>query len=36
MSVPHIVVASSGLEHVARGIEAWANDLASALHARVP
>src|SRR5579864_6814473 len=29
-----IVVASSGLGHVARGIEAWACDLASALAAR--
>jgi glycosyltransferase involved in cell wall biosynthesis len=29
-----IAVASSGLGHVARGIEAWADDLATALHAR--
>src|SRR5262249_26903015 len=29
-----IVVASSGLGHVARGIEAWANDLACALAER--
>lgn len=29
-----IAVASSGLGHVARGIEAWADDLAAALHAR--
>jgi glycosyltransferase involved in cell wall biosynthesis len=29
-----IAVASSGLGHVSRGIEAWANDLAEALHAR--
>jgi glycosyltransferase involved in cell wall biosynthesis len=29
-----IVVASSGLGHVARGIEAWADDLAAALAAR--
>lgn len=29
-----IAVASSGLGHVARGIEAWANDLAEALDAR--
>src|SRR4051812_35874979 len=29
-----IVIASSGLGHVARGIEAWANDLARALVAR--
>jgi len=28
------VVASSGLGHVSRGIESWANDLARALHAR--
>jgi len=27
-----IAVASSGLGHVARGVEAWADDLASALH----
>lgn len=31
---PRIVVASSGLGHVARGIESWANDLAAALFAR--
>lgn len=31
---PRIVIASSGLGHVARGIEAWADDLAAALHAR--
>jgi glycosyltransferase involved in cell wall biosynthesis len=30
----NITVASSGLGHVARGIEAWANDLAEALYAR--
>jgi 1,2-diacylglycerol 3-alpha-glucosyltransferase len=29
-----IVVASSGLGHVARGVEAWANDLAEALESR--
>jgi 1,2-diacylglycerol 3-alpha-glucosyltransferase len=29
-----IAVASSGLGHVARGIEAWADDLAAALHDR--
>jgi glycosyltransferase involved in cell wall biosynthesis len=29
-----IAVASSGLGHVARGIEAWAEDLAAALHTR--
>ncbi len=29
-----IAVAASGLGHVARGIEAWADDLAAALHAR--
>lgn len=29
-----IAVASSGLGHVARGIEAWADDLAAALHQR--
>lgn len=29
-----IVVASSGLGHVSRGIESWASDLARALHAR--
>lgn len=29
-----IAVASSGLGHVARGIEAWADDLATALHSR--
>lgn len=29
-----IAVASSGLGHVNRGIEAWADDLAAALHAR--
>ncbi|QJW98059.1 glycosyltransferase family 4 protein [Frigoriglobus tundricola] len=31
---PRIVIASSGLGHVARGIEAWADDLAAALDAR--
>jgi glycosyltransferase involved in cell wall biosynthesis len=31
---PRIAVAASGLGHVARGIEAWAADLAAALHAR--
>lgn len=31
---PRIAIASSGLGHVARGIEAWADDLAAALHAR--
>lgn len=31
---PRIAVASSGLGHVARGIEAWADDLAAALAAR--
>jgi 1,2-diacylglycerol 3-alpha-glucosyltransferase len=30
----HITVAASGLGHVTRGVEAWANDLAEALHAR--
>jgi 1,2-diacylglycerol 3-alpha-glucosyltransferase len=30
----NITVASSGLGHVARGVEAWANDLAEALDAR--
>ena len=29
-----VVIASSGLGHVARGIEAWADDLATALAAR--
>ncbi len=29
-----IAIASSGVGHVARGVEAWANDLAGALHAR--
>jgi glycosyltransferase involved in cell wall biosynthesis len=29
-----IAIASSGLGHVARGIEAWAHDLGEALHAR--
>ena len=29
-----ITVASSGLGHIARGIEAWASDLAAALDAR--
>jgi glycosyltransferase involved in cell wall biosynthesis len=31
---PKIVVASSGLGHVARGVESWADDLAAALAAR--
>ncbi len=31
---PRIVIASSGLGHVARGIEAWADDLAAALATR--
>jgi 1,2-diacylglycerol 3-alpha-glucosyltransferase len=31
---PTIAVASSGLGHVARGIEAWAHDLGEALHQR--
>ena len=31
---PRIAIASSGLGHVARGIEAWAQDLAEALAAR--
>ena len=35
MSRPtRIAIASSGLGHVARGIEAWADDLAAALAAR--
>jgi glycosyltransferase involved in cell wall biosynthesis len=29
-----LAIASSGLGHVSRGIEAWADDLAAALHAR--
>jgi 1,2-diacylglycerol 3-alpha-glucosyltransferase len=32
--LPTITVASSGLGHIARGIEAWASDLAGALAAR--
>jgi hypothetical protein len=30
----NIAIASSGLGHVSRGIEAWAADLAAALHGR--
>lgn len=31
---PRIAIASSGLGHVTRGIESWAEDLGNALHAR--
>lgn len=34
MSGPRIAVAATGLGHIARGVETWADDLARALHRR--
>jgi len=32
VAVPRIAIASSGLGHINRGVESWANDLAVGLH----